>query len=85
MQADAIELVPFAPHHQEGALARQAGWPHHLEDWAPVLLSRRAGRDAGPPRQHTNRDIGAVQCRGRAADRVASAKRRYACAIDFLA
>jgi hypothetical protein len=61
MQADAIELVPFAPHHLEGALARQAGWPHHREDWAPVL-SRRTGRDAGPIWQHTNRDIGPVQC-----------------------
>jgi hypothetical protein len=51
MQADAIELVPFAPHHQEGALAlsRQVGWPPHLKDWAPVL-SRRTGRDAGPTR-----------------------------------
>jgi hypothetical protein len=34
MQADAIELVPFASHHLEGALAlsRQAGWPHRLEN-----------------------------------------------------
>jgi hypothetical protein len=53
MQADAIELVPFAPHHLEGAMAlsRQAGWPHHLKDWAPVL-SPRSGGDTGPTRQH---------------------------------
>lgn len=61
MQADAVELVPFAPRHLEGALSRRAGWPHRLENWA-LVLSRCTGRDAGPTWQHTNRDIGAVQC-----------------------